>query len=201
MNPNELSDFYYQKLKENIGRTGRYPALIVRPKGERYEILDGHKRALILQELGYLEARCDIWNVNDREAKLLLATLNRLRGTDDTKKRAKLISELAKDFGDENILRLLPESTRAINGLIKSLESEMDDIEAERGVMEEKLIQSGIDSEAAELMANLYQPPGTKPVLKFVFEDEGQYNKAIKFFGRKGDPNKLIDLINRYDET
>lgn len=204
LNPNEISETCYQKLKENIGRTGRYPALIVRPKGDRYEILDGHKRALVLKELGYIEAKCEVWNVNDREAKLLLATLNRLRGVDDTKKRARLIAELIDDFGKENILRLLPESQRAIDGLLESLkDNDVDiekEIELERGLIEEKLLQGGIDDETAELMANLYQPPSTKPVLKFVFDDERKYNKAVKFFGKKGDPDKLIALIENYEK-
>ncbi len=85
LNANTMSEDLRAKLKVHIGRTGRYPFVVVRADPEepgRFQILDGHHRVEILRELDHTEARCDIWNVDDREAKLLLATLNRLEGQD-----------------------------------------------------------------------------------------------------------------------
>ncbi|MBE3071108.1 MAG: ParB N-terminal domain-containing protein, partial [Planctomycetes bacterium] len=56
----------------------------------RYQILNGHHRAQALRELGHTHARCDVWEVDDAEARLLLATLNRLEGRDDPGLRARL---------------------------------------------------------------------------------------------------------------
>ena len=82
LNSNVMSEDLREKLKAHIKRTRRYPFLVVRPFGEKYQVLDGHHRVAILRDLGHTEARCDVWDVDDREAKLLLATLNRLEGQD-----------------------------------------------------------------------------------------------------------------------
>ncbi len=83
LNSNVMPEEFQAKLRAHIKRTGRYPFLVVRPHPEepgKYQVLDGHHRVAILRELGHTEARCDVWEVDDREARLLLATLNRLQG-------------------------------------------------------------------------------------------------------------------------
>src|SRR5262245_21026475 len=82
LNSNTMPPDLQEKLRAHIKRTGRYPFLVVRPHPSepgKYQVLDGHHRVAILRELGHTEARCDVWEVDDREAKLLLATLNRLQ--------------------------------------------------------------------------------------------------------------------------
>ncbi len=196
LNPNETNESQYIKLRENIRKTGRYPALIVRTFGDGYQIVDGHTRFLILQELGIPEAKCEVWDIDDKTANLYLATLNRLRGTDDTKKRAVLVKIIQGDFGVEDFRKFLPESNRAIDGLLKLADQIGPvDIESERGVLESKLINSGVDSELAEGISNLYQPPGTRATLKFKIKKEEDYQKAIKYFGKKPDVKKLMELI------
>jgi len=146
-----------------------------------------------------LQAKCEIWDIDDKEMKIFLATVNRLRGTDDIYKRARLIKELSEDFEDKSFVELLPESTRAIDSMLKFLEKESDfDIETERGLIEEQLTRSGIDTETAEKMANLYDVPKGVLLLKFVFKDGANYNKAVKFFGKKPDENRLIELLDFY---
>ena len=71
LNANVMSDDLREKLRAHIKRTGRYPHLIVRPhpnKPGRYQVLDGHHRLTVLRDLGHATARCDIWDVDDREA-------------------------------------------------------------------------------------------------------------------------------------
>lgn len=198
LNSNEHNDISYHKLLENINRTGRYPALIVRKKGDRYEIIDGYWRSTALKELGYTEAKCEIWDIDDKESNLLLATLNRLRGTDDTGKRAVLLKQLDEDFGKDIMYGLLPEAERAINGLLKMVENQELTVNDERGVLEEKMLQSGIEAETAKGLANMFQAPSDTASLRFVFDDESAYNKAIKYFGLKPDYKKLIELIEKY---
>ena len=101
------------KLKGHIARGGRYEPLVVRVHPERagcYQILNGHHRKKVLEQLGYAEAECVVWDVSDEEGLMLLATLNRLNGEDDPKGRALLLTRLAGRFDREALLKQLPET-------------------------------------------------------------------------------------------
>ena len=139
-NANRMSADRLEKLKGHIVRTGRYEPIVVRPipvrsaecgvrskrqKGEngaRYQILNGHHRARVLRELGRKRARCDVWDVDDDEARMLLATLNRLEGRDDPKARARLVAHLATGRSAEDLARLLPEPPDAVERLLRLAE-------------------------------------------------------------------------------
>jgi ParB-like chromosome segregation protein Spo0J len=91
LNSNVMNEEMQEKLRVHIKRTEQYPFLVVRPHPElpgKYQVLDGHHRIAVLRELGHTEGRCDIWKADDREAKILLATLNRLEGQDQPIRRA-----------------------------------------------------------------------------------------------------------------
>jgi ParB-like chromosome segregation protein Spo0J len=131
LNSNVMAPEYREKLLAHIRRTGRYPFLVVRPyPGEpgRYEVLDGHHRVSILRELGHAEARCDVWDVDDREAKLLLATLNRLEGQDLPLRRAQLLHELLGEWSATDLGGLLPENEAEILDLHSLLEFPAEEI-------------------------------------------------------------------------
>jgi len=150
-NANRMSADRLEKLKGHIVRTGRYEPIVVRPipvrsaaghgtsrtrarecgvrskrqNGEnsaRYQILNGHHRARVLRELGHTRARCDVWDVDDEEARMLLATLNRLEGRDDPKARARLVAHLATGRSAEDLARLLPEPPDAVERLLRLAE-------------------------------------------------------------------------------
>jgi hypothetical protein len=84
----------------------------------------------VLRELGFTEARCDIWAVDDREAKLLLATLNRLQGQDVPIRRAELIHELLGEMSAADLAGLLPETDKQIEELHALLEFPAEEIAA-----------------------------------------------------------------------
>ena len=126
-NSNVMPEALVDKLANHIQRTGRYPPLIVRPyhatnntpaeaspHTDVYQILDGHHRALALKEIGKSSAQCVIWQADDHEAMLLLATLNRLQGQDDPRKRAKLLDALASRHDLKELTNLLPERVEQI---------------------------------------------------------------------------------------
>lgn len=133
LNANVMSEELREKLRVHIQRTGRYPFIVVRPhprEAGKLEILDGHHRVAILRELGHTEARCDVWEVSDREAKLLLATLNRLEGQDQPIRRAQLIHELLGEMSLDDLAGLLPESDRQLEELHALLEFPAEEIAA-----------------------------------------------------------------------
>ena len=133
LNSNVMSPDLREKLRAHLRRTGRYPHIIVRPHPDepgKYQVLDGHHRVALLRELGHAEARCDVWDVDDREAKLLLATLNRLEGQDLPVRRAQLLHELLGEMNLADLAGLLPESERQIEELHALLEFPAEEIAA-----------------------------------------------------------------------
>jgi ParB-like chromosome segregation protein Spo0J len=133
MNANVMTDELREKLRAHIGRTGRYPYLVVRShptEPGRFEVLDGHHRLAILRELGHTEARCDVWDVDDRETKVLLATLNRLEGQDVPVRRAELLHALLGEMSLDDLAGLVPETAGEIRDLHSLLEFPVDGLAA-----------------------------------------------------------------------
>ena len=104
------------------GNTGpaepRTEAPALSDASSHYQILNGHHRAEVLRQLGHTHARCDVWAVDDAEARLLLATLNRLEGRDDPAARARLVAHLAEGRSAADLARLLPEPPDAVERLV-----------------------------------------------------------------------------------
>jgi len=125
---------YREKLLARVRRTGRYPYLVARPhptEPGKYQVLDGHHRVGVLRELGHADARCDVWDVDDREAKLLLGTLNRLEGQDQPLRRAQLLHELLGEWSAADLGGLLPETEAEILELHSLLEFPAEQIAEE----------------------------------------------------------------------
>jgi len=109
-------------LHSALPGTGTARAVAGRTPHFRYQILNGHHRAEVLKALGHTRARCDVWDVDDDEARMLLATLNRLEGRDDPKARARLVAHLATGRSAEDLARLLPEPPDAVERLLRLAE-------------------------------------------------------------------------------
>ncbi len=127
-NSNVMPAALLDKLVERLRETDRYPPVIVRRVGgdgdkdedgdeAGYQILDGHHRVVALRRLGRASARCVVWEVSDDEALLLLATLNRLQGQDDPRKRAALVDSLRGSFDVKALAARLPEDAHRIRKL------------------------------------------------------------------------------------
>ena len=113
--PNALLD----KLANEVERTGLYPPIIVRPVGERYQILDGHHRVQVLKRLGHDAANVVVWPVDDEQALLMLASLNRLQGDDDPRKRAALLGKLRASMPISELAQRLPEDIARVKKLLE----------------------------------------------------------------------------------
>ena len=133
-NSNVMSAELFRKLVHHIKDSSRYPPVIVRPmpleaatnaktqdSPIEYQILDGHHRVKALRQLGQATARCVIWEINDDEALLLLATLNRLQGDDDPRQRAALVTQLNQRIDVDRLGKLLPESAERLKSLMNLL--------------------------------------------------------------------------------
>ena len=119
-NPNKQSKDNFAKLVRNIERTGRYEPLVVRPspaKKGRFQIINGHHRFQALARLGYKSADCLIWDVDDEQTDILLATLNRLGGSDQLSKKLKLLKRLNSKMAAGNLAKLLPHTAKQLERL------------------------------------------------------------------------------------
>jgi len=133
-NPNRMSKTNFAKLVRNIERTGRYEPLVVRPCPQKnchscasrspddnrkscFQIINGHHRWQALRELGYKTADVIVWDIDDRDADILLATLNRLGGSDILEKKLALLKRLNQRMEIGKLAKLLPFRTGQIERL------------------------------------------------------------------------------------
>jgi len=119
-NPNAMSEVNFSKLLRNISQNGRYEPLIVRPAPDKkgcFEIINGHHRRRALEEIGYKEADVIVWDVDDEQADILLATLNRLGGTDEVDKKIALLKRLRERVESGALSKLLPGGKKQLEHL------------------------------------------------------------------------------------
>jgi len=119
-NPNAMSDATFRKLVRNIKRTGLYEPIVVRPHPKKkgcFEIINGHHRVKALEKLGRKEADCVVWEVDDEQTSVLLATLNRLCGCDEPAKKIALLKELTTRMGTAELAKILPQTAKQIEQL------------------------------------------------------------------------------------
>jgi len=119
-NPNKQSRVNFAKLVRNIERTGRYEPLVVRPAPKNtgcFQIINGHHRYHALDKLGYEAADAIVWDVDDEQTDILLATLNRLGGSDQLGKKLKLLKRLNRKMATGELAKLLPQTAKQIERL------------------------------------------------------------------------------------
>lgn len=117
MSANAMSKATFKKLAGHIERTGNYEPLVVRRHPSKrgcFEILNGHCRKKILEQLEYENAECVVWEADDEEALMLLATLNRLRGKDVLEGKAAIVKKLNKTMDEKMLAGMIPESRGGI---------------------------------------------------------------------------------------
>ena len=119
-NPNRISRGCFLKLVRNIERTGLYEPLVVRPHRQKagcYELINGHHRCKALEQLGYKQANCVVWDVDDKQVDIFLTTLNRLSGADLLDKKAAIFKRLTQRMQAGELGKLLPQTAKQIERL------------------------------------------------------------------------------------
>ena len=59
-----------------------------------------------------------VWDVDDEQTDILLATLNRLGGSDELSKKLTLFRRLSETFKTKELSKLLPQTSRQIEQLV-----------------------------------------------------------------------------------
>jgi len=99
-NPKQENTEEYQKIKEGIRIKGLRLPIVVRERGEKFEIIDGEQRWESCRELGFEK----IWiysegNLSDKEAKELTIWYQQQVPFDEIS-LAKLVSDMSLEFKD-----------------------------------------------------------------------------------------------------
>jgi ParB-like chromosome segregation protein Spo0J len=121
-NPNRVPPELYGKLRAYIQREGFVEPLVVRKKGEGYEILGGFHRWSIARELGYAAVPCVVVDVDDRRAKILSVNLNELKGQSVPALLAELIHDLSRELTLDDLASQLPYQVPELEDLLKLLQ-------------------------------------------------------------------------------
>jgi ParB-like chromosome segregation protein Spo0J len=169
-NSNRMDPGLMNKLERNIRKSGNYETITVRPHPEfpgDFQILNGHHRVEILNRIGIEHAKCDVWEINDAEARLLVATLNRLEGKDVPELRYNLLKNLMDDFDVSQLEALIPESNRQLE---KLLEPSKEDFKA-------------VEQQIKDLSSHFKCDLPDLRILEFVLNDE-QYHMVVKVLER-----------------
>ena len=125
-NSNQMEPLMASRLSCSIQRFGLVVPLVVRKIDvNRYETIGGAQRLGIVQELGCDHVLCVVVDADDTEARLLSQSLNRIAGEDDLGLKAELIRELMSSLPEEEVTRLLPETTESLSALASLGQEEM----------------------------------------------------------------------------
>ncbi len=103
-NANRVPDAVLAKGARSIEDFGVVENLLVRPHpdGRGYEVISGNHRLLLYREMGMGTAPCRVVEVDDAHARILAQTLNRTRGDDDPKAKARLLEDVLRSVPVEH---------------------------------------------------------------------------------------------------
>jgi ParB/RepB/Spo0J family partition protein len=107
-NPNRMSEATFAKLCRNIQKTGLYEPVVVRPLGDKFQIINGHHRIRALKKLGIEKVPAVVWDMDDKSAMTMLASLNRLTGKDEPSQKSKLYNKLLENSLPKELAKILP---------------------------------------------------------------------------------------------
>jgi len=171
-NPNRMSEEMRAKLKAYIQREGFVEPLVVRTRGEQYEILGGYHRWCVAKELGYKTVPCVVVELDDQRAKILSVNLNELKGQSLPSLLGNLIHDLSKELTLDDLQTQLPYSIEELkdslellklpDGLDALLDDEMARQERDRPSVLTFVVDSADGVEAAIELAKSKHGIGTR---------------------------------------
>jgi len=183
-NPNRMSQEMRPKLKEYIRREGFVEPIVVRPKGDGYEILGGFHRWSIAGELGYKSVPCVVVNLDDRKAKILTVNLNEMKGQSMPDLLANLVHDLSREATLQDLETQLPYSLNELKDSVELLK-----------------IPDGLEAYLAEEAARLEK---LRPqILSFVVDNPEAVEAAIKaaMVKQENNPTRgraLLEICRHY---
>ena len=87
-----------EELKESLREDGQWDPIIVRQKGERYEVISGHRRVQAAKEIGWTEIEATVRDVDETEALFLALKTNLIREEMTPQEQGKVLHQITTTF-------------------------------------------------------------------------------------------------------
>lgn len=126
-NPNRMTGLKYDSLVQAISKEKRLrQPLLVRKKGERFEIIDGAHRAQGARQAKLEEVDCVVIEMSEQEAKAATIAMNNIKGKFDDLPLAALLAELKNSLNTDELKALTAFNERELAYYLKLLEAPRD---------------------------------------------------------------------------
>lgn len=122
-NPNKTKPRQQKAIAESLATYSQIIDIIVRPIGDRYQIIDGEHRYDELTEDVYVTV---LHGLSDADAKKLTIIMNETRGEADKIELAQLLADLSNELSGEELLNALPYEQSELDELVKLAEVDWD---------------------------------------------------------------------------
>lgn len=90
----KLNQESLDELKESLKEDGQWDPIIVRQKGERYEVIAGHRRVQAAKELGWAEIDATVRDIDETEALFLALKTNLIREEMTEREQGKILHKI-----------------------------------------------------------------------------------------------------------
>lgn len=84
--------------KDSLKEDGQWDPILVRPKGDKYELIAGHNRVQAAKELGWTEIEANVKDLNDVDAMFLSLKTNLLRQEMSPIEQGKVLKQITDTF-------------------------------------------------------------------------------------------------------
>jgi len=118
-NPNKTKPRQQKAIAESLATYSQIIDIIVRPIGDRYQIIDGEHRYDELLDDVYVTV---LHGLSNADAKKLTIILNETRGEANKIELAQLLADLSNELDAEELLNALPYEQNELDELVKLAE-------------------------------------------------------------------------------
>lgn len=130
-NPNQMTDFIFEKERNSIRKFGFLDPILVRKVGAGWEIIDGEHRWRAATAEGFKKIPAnDLGKVDESVAKQLTVIANETRGQADRGLLTKLYKDLEADVGLDELVENLPVQREELESLLVDAAVNWDEISA-----------------------------------------------------------------------
>lgn len=130
-NPNEQTDFIFEKEKASFEKFGMLDPITVRKVLGKYQIIDGEHRWKAAKHFNMEKVIInDLGEVSDSEAQQLTIILNETKGSYNYQKMSDLMKQLSNSISLETLQTVMPFTEVELKSMVASTEVDWNNIQA-----------------------------------------------------------------------